>query len=177
MTRSDPSIITISAYGKVTSAARVDALARPDAANAALIDPGANRLPQSNAPRTLCILRHCRKHPGTAAGASGRGTLLAQNAEQPELARADLVEAISADLRSGFPCCDQSCISLTRSCRLLSPRCAATSDERSAGNLHATFCGSRRAGDRPRPPGGHHVTSVLAAINSYSSQCTGHLAR
>jgi hypothetical protein len=25
-------------------------------------------------------------------------------------------------------------------------------DERSAGNLHATFCGSRGAGDRSRPP-------------------------
>src|ERR1700747_1570397 len=31
--------------------------------------------------------------------------------------------------------------------------CEPTSDERSAGNLHATFCGSRGAGDRPRPPG------------------------
>jgi hypothetical protein len=85
------------AYGKVTPAARVDALARPDATHAALADPATNRLPQSNAPRTLCILRHCRKHPGTAAGASGRGTFLAQNAEQPELASADLVEEISAD--------------------------------------------------------------------------------
>src|SRR5207245_11620593 len=44
--------------------------------------------------------------------------------------------------------CDLSCISLTRSCKL-SPRCEATSDERSAGNPHATFCGSRGAGDRP----------------------------
>ncbi len=59
----------------------------------------------------------------------------------------------SSRSRSGFRCCDQSCISLTRSCKL-SPRCEATSDERSAGNLHATFCGSRGAGDRPRPPGG-----------------------
>ena len=33
---------------------------------------------------------------------SGRGTLLAQNAEQPELGRADLVEAISAD-QERFP--------------------------------------------------------------------------
>ena len=47
------------AYGKVTPAARVDAVAGPDAANAALVDPGANRLPQSNAPRSLCVLRHC----------------------------------------------------------------------------------------------------------------------
>ena len=34
---------------------------------------------------------------GIAAGPSCRGTLLAQNAEPPELARAGLVEAISAD--------------------------------------------------------------------------------
>src|SRR5260370_22474596 len=85
------------AYGKVTPAARVDALARPDAADAALIDPGANRLPQSNAPRSLCVLRHRREHTGVATGPSGRGTLLAQDAEQPELARGDLVGAIPVD--------------------------------------------------------------------------------
>jgi hypothetical protein len=34
---------------------------------------------------------------GVATGPSGRGTLLAQDAEQPELARARLVEAIPAD--------------------------------------------------------------------------------
>src|ERR1035437_5438827 len=49
------------------------------------------------APRSLCVLRHRREHPGVVTGPSGCGTLLAQNAEQPELARADLVEAISAD--------------------------------------------------------------------------------
>src|SRR6266853_4444852 len=49
------------------------------------------------------------------------------------------------------------------SCKL-SPRCEATSDERSAGNLHATFCGSRGAGDRPRPPGGHQATGIPTAI-------------
>src|SRR5450755_2373261 len=41
--------------------------------------------------------REARKHAGTAAGASGRGTLPAQNAEQSELERADLVGEISAD--------------------------------------------------------------------------------
>src|SRR6266404_1845948 len=85
------------AYGKVTPAARADALARPDAANAALGDPGANRPPQSNAPRSLCVLRHCWEHTGIATGASCRGTLLAQNAEQPELARSDLLEPLPAD--------------------------------------------------------------------------------
>jgi len=85
------------AYGKVTIAARVDALARPDAANAALIDPGANRLPQSNAPRPLCVLRHRREHPRLATGPSGRGTLLAHHAQQSELEGAGLVEAIPTD--------------------------------------------------------------------------------
>ena len=78
-------------------AARVDALARPDAANAALIDPGANRLPQSNAPRPLCVLRHRREHPRLATGPSGRGTLLAHHAQQSELEGAGLVEAIPTD--------------------------------------------------------------------------------
>src|SRR5262249_18399643 len=75
------------AYGEVTTATRAHALAGPDAADEALVGPGAGRLPQSNAPRSLCVLRHCRKFSGTAAGPSGRGALLAQNAEQPELER------------------------------------------------------------------------------------------
>jgi RNA-directed DNA polymerase len=48
------------------------------------LSPGANRLPQSNAPRLLCVLRHRREYTGVAAGPSGRGTLLAQGAKQPE---------------------------------------------------------------------------------------------
>ena len=39
----------------------------------------------------------------------------------------------------------------------------APSDERSAGNLHATFCGSRGAGNRPRPPGGQPAMVVPTA--------------
>ena len=35
--------------------------------------------------------------PGTATGPSGCGTVLAQDAEQPELARGGLVDAIPAD--------------------------------------------------------------------------------
>jgi len=54
-------------------------------------------MPQSNAPRSLCVLRHRREHTGVATSPSGRGTLLAQDAEQPELARAGLVEAIPTD--------------------------------------------------------------------------------
>jgi hypothetical protein len=40
-------------------------------------------------------------------------------------------------------CFDESCIFLTRSYKL-SPYCESTSDEPSAGNPHAGFCGSRR---------------------------------
>jgi len=85
------------AYRKITPAACMDALARPDAADAALVAPEANQMPQSNAPRSLCVLRHRREHTGVATSPSGRGTLLAQDAEQPELARAGLVEAIPTD--------------------------------------------------------------------------------
>src|SRR5271167_3966826 len=52
---------------------------------------------QSNAPRSLCILWHCREFPRTAPGASGRGALLAQNVEQSELERRDQLGAIPAD--------------------------------------------------------------------------------
>src|SRR6202007_1762091 len=96
-TQSERQLSGWAAYGKVTPAACVDALARPDAADAALSDPGANRMPQSNAPRSLCVLRHRREHTGAATGPSGCGTVLAQDAEQPELARGGLVEAIPAD--------------------------------------------------------------------------------
>ena len=56
-------------------------------------DPGASRIPQSNATRPPCVLRHCRELSGTAASPSCRGALLAQDAKQPELERAGLVEA------------------------------------------------------------------------------------
>jgi hypothetical protein len=46
-------------------------------------------------------------------------------------------------IKSQFPLRNRSSTSLTRSCRP-SPNCESTSDEPSAGNPHATFCGSRR---------------------------------
>src|SRR5258708_20748381 len=69
------------AYGKVTTATRADAVARPDAADAALVAPGTGESSQSNAPRSLCILWHCRESPGIATGPSGRAPLLAQNGD------------------------------------------------------------------------------------------------
>ena len=82
---------------KVTTATRTHALAGPDAADAARADPRASRLSQSNASRTLCLLWHCRKYPVFAEGISGCGALLAQHAEQSELERRGLVDAIPAD--------------------------------------------------------------------------------
>ena len=63
-------------------------------------------------------------------------------------------------LRSTFRCCDQSCISPTGSCKL-SLRCEATSDERSAGKPHATFCGSRGRATAPGHPVGDQQWSSL----------------
>src|SRR5258707_15375325 len=85
------------AYGKVTTATRADAVARPDAADAALVAPGTGESSQSNAPRSLCLLWHCRESSGIATGPSGRGALLAQNVEQSELGRRDPVGAIPAN--------------------------------------------------------------------------------
>src|SRR5258708_7479719 len=88
------------AYGKVTTATRADAVARPDAADAALVAPGTGESSQSNAPWSLCILWRCREPSGIATGPSGRGALLAQNVEQSELGRRDPVGAIPADQRT-----------------------------------------------------------------------------
>ena len=44
--------------------------------------------------------------------------------------------------RNGSRCLDPSCTTPIESCRL-SPCCESTSEEPSAGNLHAGFCGSR----------------------------------
>src|SRR5260370_41538499 len=70
-------------------------------ADAALVASGTGESSQSNAPWSLCILWHCRKSSGTATGPSGRGALLAQNVEQPELGRRDPVGAIPADQGTG----------------------------------------------------------------------------
>jgi hypothetical protein len=53
-------------------------------------------------------------------------------------------------------------------CKLSPLRCESTSDERSAGNLHATFCGSGE-GRPPRPPGRHWTTGVPTATGERGS--------
>jgi hypothetical protein len=93
------------------------ALAGPDAADAARANPGASSAPQPNASRSLCVLRHCRELPGTAASPSGRGVLLAQNAEQPKLDGHDLVEVLSSDTGADS----------ASATKAVSPVCGATS--------------------------------------------------
>jgi hypothetical protein len=85
------------AYGKVTIATVPDAITAPNAADAAYIDPRTGGHPQSNAPRPLCVLRHCREHPSLATGLSGRRALLAHHAQQSELEGRGLMEAIPTD--------------------------------------------------------------------------------
>jgi RNA-directed DNA polymerase len=80
---------------------------------------------QPNASRPLCVLRHCRAFPGTAAGPSGRGALLAQNAEQPELEGRDLVEAIPSD-QGAVP---------TVATKAVSPLCGAASYRHAVNQL------------------------------------------
>ena len=125
------------------------AIAGPDAADAALVDPGAGGHPQSNAPRSLCVLRHCREHPGIATGPSGRGTLLAQHAQQSELEGSGLVEAIPTD---------QGAVSLSAT-KAVSPLLGVASYRRAVKQLLTSvvreICTLRSvgAGERATAPG------------------------
>jgi hypothetical protein len=78
-------------------------------------------------------------------------TLLAQDVEQPGLARAGLVEGIPTD---------QGAVSVAAA-KVVSPLLGAASYRRAAGNLHATFCGSRGAGDCPRPLSGRPCRDLV----------------
>ena len=110
--------------------------------------------PQQGDTRSLCLLRHCRELPSSATGISDRGALLAQNAVQPEPQRPHHMGCVPPDQGTALQLCDRSCSFLTRSYSL-SLCCEPTSEERSAGNLHATFCGSRgRATASGDPVGG-----------------------
>src|SRR5262249_45180347 len=81
---------------KDSAASGSHARAGPDATGAARADSGTGELHHSSAPRPLWVLRHCRQSPGIAAGPSSCGTLLAQDAEQPELARRGAMEGVSS---------------------------------------------------------------------------------
>jgi len=146
---------------KVTLAARADAIAKTRCGGCGTIDPG-KPTASIKCSAVTSVLRHCWRIRALQRVHRAVGTLLAQNAEQPELARADLVEALPADLRSGFRCCDQAVSPLTRKLQAIAA-CEATSDERSAGICMLTFCGSRERANRP----GHRGRS---AISSYRDQ-------
>ena len=140
------------AYGKVTIATVADAITGPNAADAAFVDPRTGGHPQSNAPRPLCVLRHRREHPSLATGPSGRGTLLAHHAQQPELEGAGLVEAIPTD---------QGPISI-RATKAVSPVLGAASYGRAAKHLLASvvreICTLRSVGAEERATAlGHPV--------------------
>jgi len=66
-------------------------------------------------------------------------------------------------IKARFPSSDPNCICPMGRCSL-SLRCEATSDERSAGNPHATFCGSRGWATAP----GHPV--VVSDHDPYSDR-------
>ena len=87
--------------------------------------------------------------------------------------RARSCRSYSKRSRSGFHSCDQDGISLTRSCKL-SPCCESASEERSAGNLHATFCGSRgRATGLGHPVGSQRWLSLpRSSINCAPAGCS-----
>ena len=68
-------------------------------------------------------------------------------------------------------CYDQSCISPTGNCKL-SPYCKATSEERSAANPHATFCGSRRRATASGHPVG---AQKCASLPRYDCLRRGHV--
>src|SRR5215470_4956847 len=79
----------------------------------------------------------------------------------------------STRLNSGNQSCDQSCTFPIGSYKL-SPCCESSSEERSAGNLHATFCGNRgratASGDPVVSSNGHpyrdprSVTDIRAGV-------------
>ena len=88
--------LTQHAHREITLAAQPRGNAGPDAANAALTGPRA-RQSQCCPEGPLCLLRHCRELSILAKGPSGGGTLLAQNALQPELGRANNVGHVPPD--------------------------------------------------------------------------------
>src|SRR5271157_5324159 len=89
---------------------------------------------------------------GTAAGTSGRGAILAQDAEQPELERRDSMEAIPSD---------QGTVSAIAT-KAVSPLSGVASYRYAVNHLLTSLVretrtlrsGGAGAGDCPWPPGG-----------------------
>ena len=85
------------AYREIATATCAYAFTGTDAAKEAFTASGTSGPPQSNASRSLCVLRHGQQHASPAQGPSCCRVLLVQDAEQPELERHGLLEEISAD--------------------------------------------------------------------------------
>src|SRR6516162_11731023 len=138
---------------------------------------GASGPPQSNASRSLCLLRHCRKHSGTAEGASCCGVLLAQNAEQPELERPGLVEAIPADQGAVPSAATQAASPLWGAASSSHNAVNQTSEERSAGKTARYDLWEPGTGDRPATRW-YRATDIPTAIlgRFIDPQAAGHRA-
>jgi hypothetical protein len=74
----------------------------------------------------------------------------------------------------GHRSCDQSCTFPIGSYKL-SQCCESSSEERSAGNLHATFCGNRgratASGDPVVPSNGHPYRNQETCMHGYGPSC------
>ena len=83
-------------------------------------------------------------------------TLLAQNAVQPELGRTHHVEHVPLDQTAATDLATKAVPSLSggTSC------CESSSEERSAGNPHATFCGNRERATASGDPVRRRVTGT-----------------
>src|SRR5439155_10690668 len=131
-----------------------------NAADAALVDPRTGGHPQSNAPRSLCVLRHCREHPGIATGPSGRRTLLAHHAQQSELEGYSLVDPIPTD---------QAAVSLSAT-KAVSPLLGVASYRRAVKHLLTSAVREIRtlrsvgAGARATAPGHPVGTGELVSL-------------
>src|ERR1700739_2121653 len=130
------------AHREISLAAQSHVVAGPAATNPALVGPGTSQHSQRRAEGPLRLLRHCRKLSFPAKGPSGGRTLLAQNAVQPELGRAHNVGHVPPDQTAATDLATKSCTFPIGSYKL-SQCCESSSEERSAGNPHATFCGNR----------------------------------
>ena len=85
------------AHREISATAQPHVPARTDAANTALVDPGAGQQSQRRAEGPLCLLRHRRELPFLVKGPSGGRTLLAQDALQPKLGWPDHVGRVPPD--------------------------------------------------------------------------------
>jgi hypothetical protein len=126
---------------------RVDVVAGPDAADVAVAGEGTGVQPQCRAPRSLCLFGiagnfHALHKVYRAVSGIGTRCFAAGAGGAPSDGWC------FSGSGCNFHCCDQSCAFHTGSYKL-SLRCKSTSDERSAGNLHATFRGSRRPTSAP----------------------------